>query len=120
MIDVGGLCFVSDPTFDNSTDYGGLRRIWGPAITTADVANADVVLISHTDHIDNLDASGRAFVTADVAGGAAPSPRLRDDEAGSSIFKILILFIILKIFPFYLFSFFFKNKSYYAFSFFFT
>lgn len=83
VIDVGGLRFVSDPTFDNPTDYGGLRRTRGPAIAAADVADADVVLVSHADHIDNLDASGRAFVTADVAGGAAPSPRLRDDEAGA-------------------------------------
>ena len=61
VIDVGGLRFVSDPTFDNPTDYGGLRRTRGPAIAAADVADADVVLVSHADHIDNLDASGRAF-----------------------------------------------------------
>ena len=77
VIDVGGLRFVSDPTFDNPTDYGGLRRTRGPAIAAADVADADVVLVSHADHIDNLDASGRAF--------ALRAPRLLTNPGSARI-----------------------------------
>ncbi|MDU0349612.1 MBL fold metallo-hydrolase [Actinomyces sp. MRS3W] len=64
VIDVAGLRLVSDPTFDAPTDYGALRKTRGPAVTTAALADTDVVLVSHADHADNLDVAGRAFALA--------------------------------------------------------
>jgi L-ascorbate metabolism protein UlaG (beta-lactamase superfamily) len=65
----GGLRFLTDPTFDDPGDYPTL----GPALTKtapsaaapADLGPIDVVLLSHDEHPDNLDHSGRALL-ADV------------------------------------------------------
>ncbi|RJF43118.1 MBL fold metallo-hydrolase [Actinomyces sp. 2119] len=64
VIDVAGLRIVSDPTFDPPTDYGLLRKTRGPAVPAQALADADVVLVSHADHADNLDAAGRDFALA--------------------------------------------------------
>ncbi|MDC4233153.1 MBL fold metallo-hydrolase [Actinomyces sp. B33] len=64
VIDVAGLRLVTDPTFDGPGDYGALLKTEGPAIDPAEVADADAVLVSHADHADNLDASGRDFALA--------------------------------------------------------
>ncbi|WP_136192296.1 MBL fold metallo-hydrolase [Actinomyces procaprae] len=64
VIDVAGLRLVLDPTFDPPTDYGALRKTRGPAVEAQALADVDVVLVSHADHADNLDVSGRAFALA--------------------------------------------------------
>ncbi|WP_103064180.1 MBL fold metallo-hydrolase [Actinomyces qiguomingii] len=64
VIDLAGQRLVIDPTFDPPTDYGVLRKTHGPAVQAQAVADADVVLVSHADHADNLDVSGRAFALA--------------------------------------------------------
>lgn len=64
VIDVAGLRLVSDPTFDPPTDYGVLRKTHGPAVPAQALADVDVVLVSHADHADNLDAAGRDFALA--------------------------------------------------------
>ncbi|WP_022867957.1 MBL fold metallo-hydrolase [Schaalia vaccimaxillae] len=64
IIDIEGVRFVTDPTFDEPTDYGLLRKIAGPSIPSSCVADADVVLVSHADHVDNLDHSGKTFALA--------------------------------------------------------
>lgn len=61
VIDLGGLRFVSDPTFDPPGDHGALRKTTGPAVAPEDLGPVDVVLVSHDDHADNLDDSGRVF-----------------------------------------------------------
>ncbi|MFB7287310.1 MBL fold metallo-hydrolase [Actinacidiphila glaucinigra] len=66
----GGLRFLTDPTFDGPGDYGRPGR---PILTKtapstgspADIGPIDVVLLSHDEHADNLDTSGRALL-ADV------------------------------------------------------
>ncbi|MER5730671.1 MBL fold metallo-hydrolase [Streptomyces sp. NPDC002138] len=66
----GGLRFLTDPTFDAPGDYPAPGR---PLLTKtapssgspADLGRVDVVLLSHDEHADNLDTSGRAFL-ADV------------------------------------------------------
>ncbi|MFD9427200.1 MULTISPECIES: MBL fold metallo-hydrolase [unclassified Streptomyces] len=69
LFEYGGLRFLTDPTFDGPGDYPSA----GPTLTKthpstagpADLGPIDVVLLSHDEHADNLDASGRALL-ADV------------------------------------------------------
>lgn len=73
-----GLSFLTDPTFDEPRDYEGavvLHKLTGPAVLPADLGPVDAVLLSHDQHADNLDESGRelletvplVYSTADAA-----------------------------------------------------
>ncbi|MCP2164239.1 MBL fold metallo-hydrolase [Goodfellowiella coeruleoviolacea] len=70
LFEYGGLRFLTDPTFDEPGDY---QRPGRPVLTKtapsagspADLGRIDVVLLSHDEHADNLDNSGRALL-ADV------------------------------------------------------
>ncbi|WP_030371764.1 MBL fold metallo-hydrolase [Streptomyces rimosus] len=70
LFEYGGLRFLTDPTFDGPGDYAAPGR---PVLTKtapstaapADLGPVDVVLLSHDEHADNLDTSGRALL-ADV------------------------------------------------------
>jgi L-ascorbate metabolism protein UlaG (beta-lactamase superfamily) len=77
-----GLAFLTDPTFDEPGVYPGrrtLRKLTGPAVSADEIGSVDVVLLSHDQHVDNLDHSGRAFLpragitlsTPDAAGRLA-------------------------------------------------
>lgn len=61
VLDLGGLRIVSDPTFDAPGPHGYLTKTEGPAVTEDRLADADLVLVSHDNHADNLDDRGRAF-----------------------------------------------------------
>jgi L-ascorbate metabolism protein UlaG (beta-lactamase superfamily) len=66
--ELGGLRFVIDPTFDDPGDYpapGGimLTKTAPPAASVDELGPVDVVLLSHDQHADNLDDSGRELVT---------------------------------------------------------
>ncbi|GGW65144.1 MBL fold metallo-hydrolase [Streptomyces griseoloalbus] len=65
----GGLRFLTDPTFDGPGDYPSpgptLTKTAPSTATPAELGPVDVVLLSHDEHADNLDASGRAML-ADV------------------------------------------------------
>ncbi|TDC98898.1 MBL fold metallo-hydrolase [Saccharopolyspora terrae] len=69
LFEYGGLRFVTDPTFDEPGDYGApaavLTKTAPAAGVPADLGRIDVVLLSHDEHADNLDNSGRALL-ADV------------------------------------------------------
>ncbi|MFE8991205.1 MBL fold metallo-hydrolase [Streptomyces collinus] len=70
LFEYGGLRFLTDPTFDGPGDYaspGGptLTKTAPSTTTPADLGPIDVVLLSHDEHADNLDTSGRAML-ADV------------------------------------------------------
>ncbi|MFE3444155.1 MBL fold metallo-hydrolase [Nocardia sp. NPDC059180] len=59
-----GLTWLTDPTFDAPRDYPGpvtLHKLDGPAVSPEQVGPVDVVLLSHDEHADNLDSSGREF-----------------------------------------------------------
>ncbi|MFG3061162.1 MBL fold metallo-hydrolase [Streptomyces sp. NPDC048231] len=62
----GGLRLLTDPTFDGPGAYGRPGRVLtktAPATTTpADLGRIDLVLLSHDEHPDNLDNSGRALL----------------------------------------------------------
>ncbi|CAG6392243.1 MBL fold metallo-hydrolase [Streptomyces cocklensis] len=67
VFEYGGVRFLTDPTFDGPGDY---RRPGRPVLTKtapstadpADLGPIDVVLLSHDEHADNLDISGRALL----------------------------------------------------------
>jgi L-ascorbate metabolism protein UlaG (beta-lactamase superfamily) len=68
LIEFGGVRFLTDPTFDPPGDYprGGGRFLTKTAPSTIDPAElgpVDVVLLSHDEHPDNLDRSGRELLT---------------------------------------------------------
>nr|WSX51386.1 MBL fold metallo-hydrolase [Streptomyces sp. NBC_00974] len=67
VIDLGGLRFVTDPTFDtadSSYEMGpvALRKIADPALSIDELGTVAAVLLSHDQHPDNLDGAGRAFL----------------------------------------------------------
>ena len=68
LIEFGGVRFLTDPTFDPPGDYprGDGRFLTKTAPSTIDPAELgpiDVVLLSHDEHPDNLDRSGRELLT---------------------------------------------------------
>jgi L-ascorbate metabolism protein UlaG (beta-lactamase superfamily) len=81
--ELGGLRFLTDPTFDPPGEYPiGTRTLTKTAPATGEPGPIDVVLLSHDQHPDNLDNAGRAFtatvplvlctpVTAERLAGAA-------------------------------------------------
>ncbi|KRD09455.1 MULTISPECIES: MBL fold metallo-hydrolase [unclassified Streptomyces] len=67
LFEYGGLRLLTDPTFDDPGDYpapGGpsLTKTAPAAGGPADLGPVDVVLLSHDEHADNLDRSGRALL----------------------------------------------------------
>lgn len=94
LFEYGGLRFLTDPTFDQPRGYevpgGSLTKTAPPAAAPADLGRIDVVLLSHDEHPDNLDESGRALLadvplTLTTPGGGkrlgAPARGLADWEA---------------------------------------
>lgn len=66
ILEYGGIRLLTDPTFDEPGDYPSgavtLHKLTGPALGVDEVGEVDVVLLSHDQHPDNLDAAGRAFL----------------------------------------------------------
>lgn len=68
LIEYAGLRLLTDPTFDHAPhDYAlphvTLHKTNGPAIDVDNIGAVDAVLLSHDQHADNLDTSGRAFLS---------------------------------------------------------
>jgi len=64
LMEYAGLRVLVDPTFDPPQSYEDpgstpLVKTAGPAIEAADLGEVDLVLASHHEHPDNLDAAGR-------------------------------------------------------------
>ncbi|MGM4931264.1 MBL fold metallo-hydrolase [Tardiphaga sp. 619_E2_N8_5] len=66
LIEIDGFRLLTDPTFDHPGAYKlphvTLEKLVGPAISAAQVGAVDAVLLSHDQHSDNLDNSGRDFL----------------------------------------------------------
>jgi L-ascorbate metabolism protein UlaG (beta-lactamase superfamily) len=66
LIKLGGFRLLTDPTFDDPGNYQlphvTLRKTAKPALSAAQTGGIDAVLLSHDQHADNLDISGRAFL----------------------------------------------------------
>lgn len=67
LIELGGLRLLTDPTFDSPGEYPigplALVKTSGPALPAAEIGPVDAVLLSHDQHPDNLDTSGRTYLT---------------------------------------------------------
>jgi L-ascorbate metabolism protein UlaG (beta-lactamase superfamily) len=88
VLEYAGLRVISDPTFDQPRSYGSgpttLTKLVGPAISPEQLGHVDAVLISHDQHPDNLDESGRtiALATPRVFTTAAAARRLGHPATG--------------------------------------
>ncbi|PWU05106.1 MAG: MBL fold metallo-hydrolase [Bacteroidetes bacterium] len=69
LFEIGGLRFITDPTFDPAnTDYKTpvyvLHKLENPTVQPQNLGKIDFVLLSHDHHFDNLDNSGREFLSS--------------------------------------------------------
>ena len=66
LIEVDGFRLLTDPTFDAPGAYQlphvTLEKLSGPALGAEAIGEVDAVLLSHDQHADNLDHSGKAFL----------------------------------------------------------
>jgi L-ascorbate metabolism protein UlaG (beta-lactamase superfamily) len=80
LIEVDGFRILTDPTFDGPGQYSlphvTLTKTSGPAFAPHEIGAIDAVLLSHDQHADNLDHSGRAFL--------AQVPRVLTTVAGAA------------------------------------
>jgi L-ascorbate metabolism protein UlaG (beta-lactamase superfamily) len=67
LIEIDGFRILTDPTFDApgayQLPYVKLEKLSGPALEPEAIGKVDAVLLSHDQHADNLDHSGRDFLT---------------------------------------------------------
>ena len=66
LIEIDGFRLLTDPTFDAPGAYQlphvKLEKLQGPALSAEAVGKVDAVLLSHDQHADNLDHSGKDFL----------------------------------------------------------
>jgi L-ascorbate metabolism protein UlaG (beta-lactamase superfamily) len=66
LIEVDGFRLITDPTFDAPGAYQlphvKLEKLIGPALQPETIGEVDAVLLSHDQHSDNLDHSGKDFL----------------------------------------------------------
>ncbi|HEX6561493.1 MAG TPA: MBL fold metallo-hydrolase [Nitrososphaera sp.] len=90
LIELGGLRLLPDPTFDPPGEYRTstyvLRKTRGPVIDNDAIGSLDAVFLSHDQHLDNLDATGRVVLkhAALVLTTPAGAERLGDNATGLS------------------------------------
>jgi L-ascorbate metabolism protein UlaG (beta-lactamase superfamily) len=79
MTAIDGFRLLTDPTFDAPGSYHlphvTLEKLEGPAKSAEAVGEIDAVLLSHDQHSDNLDRSGKEFL--------ASARRVLTTEAGA-------------------------------------
>jgi L-ascorbate metabolism protein UlaG (beta-lactamase superfamily) len=67
LIEFDGFRLLTDPTFDGpgayQLSYTKLEKLTGPALSAESIGPVDAVLLSHDQHSDNLDHSGKDFLT---------------------------------------------------------
>ena len=96
LFEVGGLRFLTDPTFDpKGSDYKTqiytLHKLSDPQISIADIGAIDFVLLSHDHHFDNLDNTGRMLLpkTGKVYTTTAGAERLGNNAIGLKNWEII-------------------------------
>jgi L-ascorbate metabolism protein UlaG (beta-lactamase superfamily) len=66
LIEIDGFRLLTDPTFDAPGAYQlphvKLEKLTGPALSAGQIGPIDAVLLSHDQHADNLDHSGKDFL----------------------------------------------------------
>ncbi|WP_350278651.1 MBL fold metallo-hydrolase [Kribbella sp. HUAS MG21] len=94
VLNLGGLTFLIDPAFDEPREYQlpgrVMKKLIGPAIPAADLGHIDVALVSHDEHKDNLDDTGRALLPSiptvlSTPGAATRIPGVRGLENWESV-----------------------------------
>lgn len=79
LIEIDGFRLLTDPTFDAPGAYElphvKLEKTIGPAVKADAIGPIDAVLLSHDQHSDNLDNSGRDYLLK--------APRALTTEAGA-------------------------------------
>jgi L-ascorbate metabolism protein UlaG (beta-lactamase superfamily) len=79
LIEIDGFRLLTDPTFDGPGAYQlphvKLEKLAGPALGADKIGEIDAVLLSHDQHSDNLDHSGKDFL--------ARAKRVLTTEAGA-------------------------------------
>ena len=67
LLEIDGFRLLTDPTFDAPGAYQlphvKLEKLVGPALGAKDIGEVDAVLLSHDQHSDNLDHSGKDFLS---------------------------------------------------------
>jgi L-ascorbate metabolism protein UlaG (beta-lactamase superfamily) len=67
LIEIDGFRLLTDPTFDAPGNYPlphvTLEKLTGPALSAEAIGQVDAVLLSHDQHSDNLDHSGKDFLS---------------------------------------------------------
>jgi len=89
LLEWDGLRLLTDPTFDPAgTEYPTgaytLRKTVGPALSPESLGRIDAILLSHDQHVDNLDYAGRVFLkrAGIVLTTPAGAERLGDHAVG--------------------------------------
>lgn len=88
LIQMNGVRLLTDPTFDEPSEYESsgivLKKTTGPAISAEAIGAVDAVLVSHEQHLDNLDRAGRAFLprAKNVFTTRAGAPKLGANAVG--------------------------------------
>src|ERR1700742_3789535 len=66
LIEIDGFRLLTDPTFDAPRTYQlghvKLEKLSGPALAEDTIGEIDAALLSHDQHADNLDDSGKHFL----------------------------------------------------------
>jgi L-ascorbate metabolism protein UlaG (beta-lactamase superfamily) len=85
VVEYGGLRLLTDPTFDPPGEYPvrpdyALVKTASPTRRPRDIGEIDLVLLSHDQHADNLDRSGRELIerVGRVLSTASAAGRLGD------------------------------------------
>jgi L-ascorbate metabolism protein UlaG (beta-lactamase superfamily) len=99
LLEVAGLRLLTDPTFDPAGrkynfDWGtSSRKLQDPALTPAELAPIDAVLLSHDQHEDNLDDAGREMLPSagSVITTTAGSGRLGGNSLGLAPWSSTVL-----------------------------
>src|SRR4051812_33025960 len=68
LISLGGLSLLTDPAFDPPREYQlpgrVVTKLTGPGVSVDELGPIDAVLLSHDQHKDNLDESGRELLAS--------------------------------------------------------
>jgi len=92
LLELGGVRLLTDPTFDRAgTKYKRLEKLTGPAISADKIGRIDAVLLTHDQHPDNLDSSGRMILgrAGQVLTTPAGAERLGGNATGLETWKSL-------------------------------
>ncbi|KHD89265.1 MAG: hypothetical protein OM95_05050 [Bdellovibrio sp. ArHS] len=90
LIEIDGYKIITDPTFDEAQSiYPGpvtLHKTEAPAVDRKDLGKIDLVLLTHDEHADNLDHSGRELLplAQHVLTTQSGAKRLKNNAVGMS------------------------------------